>query len=155
IHLPPLRERGADIILLADFFVQKLGEEMGCKVSRIDSSAIDMLISYHWPGNVRELQNALERAMVLATDGIIHGYQLPPSLQLAAAGEENDVGAEGGASFQAMVKAYETTLIVEALKKTRGNQTKAAKMLGTSKRVIQYKVVNHEIDYRKYRGVKV
>jgi Nif-specific regulatory protein len=155
IHLPPLRERGADIILLADFFVQKRGEEMGCKVSRIDSSAIDMLISYHWPGNVRELQNALERAMVLATDGIIHGYQLPPSLQMAASGEESDSGEEGGANFQAMVKSYETTLIVEALKKTRGNQTKAAKLLGTSKRVIQYKVTHHDIDYRKYRGVKV
>ena len=155
IHLPPLRERGADIILLADFFVQKRGEEMGCKISRIDSSAIDMLISYHWPGNVRELQNALERAMVLATDGIIHGYQLPPSLQMATAAEESDSGEEGSANFQAMVKSYETTLIVEALKKTRGNQTRAAKLLGTTKRVIQYKVTNHEIDYRKYRGVKV
>ncbi len=155
IHLPPLRERGADIILLADFFVQKLGEKMGCKISRIDSSALDMLISYHWPGNVRELQNCLERAMILATDGIIHGYQLPPSLQVAASGDESDPGAETGATFQSMVKAYEITLIVEALKKTRGNQTKAAKLLGTTKRVIQYKIINHGINYKKYSGVKV
>lgn len=155
IHLPPLRERGADIILLADFFVQKLGEKMGCKISRIDSSALDMLIAYHWPGNVRELQNCLERAMVLATDGIIHGYQLPPSLQVATVGDENDSAGETGATFQSMVKAYETTLIVEALKKTRGNQTKAAKLLGTTKRVIQYKIVNHGINYKKYSGVKV
>ena len=155
IHLPPLRERGADIILLADFFVQKLGEKMGCKISRIDSSALDLLISYHWPGNVRELQNCLERAMVLATDGIIHGYQLPPSLQAAATGDEGDPGGESVATFQAMVKAYETTLIVEALKKTRGNQTKAAKLLGTTKRVIQYKIVNHGINYKKFSGVKV
>jgi len=155
IHLPPLRERGADIILLADFFVQKLGEKMGCKISRIDSSALDMLISYHWPGNVRELQNCLERAMILATDGIIHGYQLPPSLQVAAAGDVGDPAGETGATFQAMVKAYETTLIVEALKKTRGNQTKAAKLLGTTKRVIQYKIVNHGINYKKYSGVNV
>ncbi|MCK5782964.1 MAG: AAA family ATPase, partial [Desulfobacterales bacterium] len=155
IHLPPLRERGADIILLADFFVQKLGEKMGCKISRIDSSALDLLISYHWPGNVRELQNCLERAMVLATDGIIHGYQLPPSLQAAAADDGSAQGEEGEATFQAMVKAYETTLIVEALKKNRGNQTKAAKLLGTTKRVIQYKIANHGIDYKKYSGVKV
>ncbi|MBN2808020.1 MAG: sigma 54-interacting transcriptional regulator [Deltaproteobacteria bacterium] len=155
IHMPPLRERGADIILLADFFVQKLGEKMGCKISRIDSSALDMLMAYHWPGNVRELQNCLERAMVLATDGIIHGYQLPPSLQVAATGDEGGASGETGATFQDMVKAYETTLIVEALKKTRGNQTKAAKLLGTTKRVIQYKITGHAIDYRKYSGVKV
>ncbi len=155
IHLPPLRERGADIILLADFFVQKLGEKMGCKISRIDSSALDLLISYHWPGNVRELQNCLERAMILATDGIIHGYQLPPSLQVSAAGDDGDPAGETGATFQSMVKAYETTLIVEALKKTRGNQTKAAKLLGTTKRVIQYKITNHGINYKKYSGVKV
>ena len=128
---------------------------MGCKISRIDSSALDMLISYHWPGNVRELQNCLERAMILATDGIIHGYQLPPSLQVAASVDESDPGAETGATFQSMVKAYEITLIVEALKKTRGNQTKAAKLLGTTKRVIQYKIINHGINYKKYSGVKV
>ena len=127
---------------------------MGCKISRIDSLALDLLISYHWPGNVRELQNCLERAMILATDGIIHGYQLPPSLQVAGSGDESDSGGEVEATFQAMVKAYETTLIVEALKKNRGNQTKAAKLLGTTKRVIQYKIANHGIDYKKYSGVR-
>ncbi len=155
IHLPPLRERGADIILLADYFVQKLGDKMGCKITRIDSSALDMLISYHWPGNVRELQNCLERAIVLATDGIIHGYHLPPSLQMATAADETGAGGEKGADFQAMVRAYETTLIVEALKKTRGNQTKAARLLGTTKRIIQYKISTYGINYRKYSGVKV
>lgn len=154
IHLPPLRERGADIILLADYFVQKLGEKTGLKVSRIDSSALDLLISYHWPGNVRELQNCLERAMVLATDGIIHGYQLPPSLQAATPAEDGSPEARSG-SLPAMVQAYETTLIVEALKKSRGNQTKAAALLGTTKRIIQYKISNYNIDYRKYSGVKV
>ncbi|MBN2706665.1 MAG: sigma 54-interacting transcriptional regulator, partial [Deltaproteobacteria bacterium] len=155
LHLPPLRERGADIILLADYFVQKLGEKMGLKISRIDSSALDLLISYHWPGNVRELQNCLERAMILATDGIIHGYQLPPSLQAASPGEGVGGGESSRGSFQAMVQAYETTLIIEALKKTRGNQTQAAKLLGTSKRVIQYKIANLNIDYKKYSGVNV
>ncbi len=69
--------------------------------------------------------------------------------------DENNSAEEVGGTFQAMVKAYETTLIVEALKKNRGNQTKAAKLLGTTKRVIQYKIANHSIDYKKYSGVKV
>ncbi|MBN2331656.1 MAG: sigma 54-interacting transcriptional regulator [Deltaproteobacteria bacterium] len=152
IHLPPLRERGADIILLADYFVQRLGEKLGKNITRIDSSALDLLISYHWPGNVRELQNCLERAALLATDGIIYGYLLPPSLQAGSGGEHV---ADAGDTFQAMVRAYETTLIIESLKKSKGNQTKAAKILGTSKRVIQYKIQQYGIDYRKYRGVNV
>jgi Nif-specific regulatory protein len=93
--------------------------------------------------------------MVLATDGIIHGYHLPPSLQMAAGGEDEKDSAGSGADFQTLVRAYETTLIVEALKKSRGNQTKAARLLGTSKRVIQYKISNYGIDYKKYSGVKV
>jgi Nif-specific regulatory protein len=128
---------------------------MGCKITRIDSSALDMLMAYHWPGNVRELQNCLARAIVLATDGIIHGYHLPPSLQMAASGDEAGAGNGSGADFQTMVKAYETTLIVEALKKARGNQTRAARLLGTTKRVIQYKIANYGINYKKYSGVKV
>ncbi len=154
IHLPPLRERGADIILLADYFVQKLGEKLGCRITRIDSSALDLLMAYHWPGNVRELQNCLERAMVLATDGIIHGYHLPPSLQMTNGGEEERGESCSGADFQTMVRTYETTLIVEALKKSRGNQTRAARQLGITKRMIQYKIAKYGIDYRKYSGVK-
>jgi len=152
IHLPPLRERGADIILLADYFVQQLGEKLGKKITRIDSSALDLLISYHWPGNVRELQNCLERAVLLAADGIIHGYLLPPSLQAGGNSESPPAARD---NFQKMVQAYETSLIIDALKKAKGNQTKAAMVLGTSKRVIQYKISQYHIDYRKYSGIKV
>ncbi|MBN2705219.1 MAG: hypothetical protein JXR89_02120, partial [Deltaproteobacteria bacterium] len=70
-------------------------------------------------------------------------------------GEESGGGENRGANFQSMVKAYETTLIVEALKKTRGNQTRAAQLLGTTKRIMQYKIANLDIDYRKYSGVNL
>ncbi|MBN2231780.1 MAG: sigma 54-interacting transcriptional regulator [Deltaproteobacteria bacterium] len=153
IHLPPLRERGADVIMLADYFVKKIGEKQGRPIDRIDSSALDLLISYHWPGNVRELQNCLERAVLLATDGVIHGYHLPPSLQAAEGGEV--LPEEGRTDFASLVRAYETTLIVEALKKSRGNQTRAAALLGTTKRVVQYKVSTYGIDYKKFAGINV
>ncbi|MBW1645321.1 MAG: sigma 54-interacting transcriptional regulator [Deltaproteobacteria bacterium] len=152
LYLPPLRERGADIILLADYFVQQMGRKVGKQISRIDSSALDLLISYHWPGNVRELQNCLERAVLLATDGIIYGHLLPPSLQAGTGGNSL---VEGHGNFQQMVQAYETTLIVEALKKAKGNQTRAAELLGTTKRIIQYKISRYGIDYRKYAGVRI
>ena len=80
ITIPPLRDRGSDVILLADHFVTKSAEEMGKDVKRISTPALNMLMAYHWPGNVRELENVIERSVILSDDGVIHGYNLPPSL---------------------------------------------------------------------------
>lgn len=145
IHVPALRERGADVMLLADHFVQKFSEEFGKKVGRIDTPAIDMLMAYHWPGNVRELENIIERAVLLSDDHVIHGHHLPPSLQL-----ENREGSSGNGRFETLVENYERQLIVEALKEVWGNQTEAAKRLGTTKRIIQYKIKKLGIDYKRY-----
>ena len=150
IHLPPLRERGSDIILLADYFVKILGEKLGKKISRIDSSAIDLMMSYHWPGNVRELQNCIERAILLAEGDVIYGYHLPPSLQIE---EKNDEIMLFTGKFSELVENYEKTLIINALKKAKGKQSKAAEILGTTKRIIQYKIKKYNIDYKKYSGI--
>jgi Nif-specific regulatory protein len=146
IHVPPLRERGADIMLLADHFVQRYTEELGKMVARIDTPAIDMLMAYHWPGNVRELENTIERAVLLSDDQVIHGHHLPPSLQLKRA---ERITQEKG-KFETLVQNYERQLIVEALKESWGNQTEAARVLGTTKRVVQYKIQKLGIDYRRY-----
>lgn len=146
IHVPPLRERGADIMLLADHFVQRFAEELGKSVLRIDTPAIDMLMAYHWPGNVRELENTVERAVLLSDDEVIHGHHLPPSLQLKRA--ERFTADKG--KFETLVQNYERQLIVEALKESWGNQTEAARVLGTTKRVVQYKIQKLGIDYRRY-----
>jgi len=147
IHIPPLSERGADIMLLADHFVQKYAKELGKKINRIDTPAIDMLMSYHWPGNVRELENCVERAVLLATDDTIHAHQLPPSLQMKA--PERRAASRG--KFEALVAAYEIELLTDALKDAAGNQTEAARLLGTTKRVVQYKVKTYGIDYLRFR----
>ena len=147
IHVPPLRERGADIMLLADHFVQKYAAELEKKVTRIDTPAIDMLMSYHWPGNVRELENCVERAVLLATDDTIHAHQLPPSLQIKASQERR----HSRGKFEALVAAYEIELLTDALKDADGNQTECAQLLGTTKRVVQYKVKTYGIDYRRFR----
>ncbi|CAN2049218.1 Nitrogen fixation protein VnfA [Candidatus Magnetomoraceae bacterium gMMP-1] len=148
IHVPPLRERGADIILLADYFVRKLSEQLNKKISRIDSSALDMLITYHWPGNVRELQNCIERAILMAKEDVLYGYILPPSLQQC----EKSSYSTSKDNFKLLVKSYETSLIIDALKEAKGNQTAATKLLGTTKRIIQYKIKQYGIDYKKYAG---
>ncbi len=149
VHMPPLRERGADVMLLADHFVQRFSSELNKKLERMDTPAIDMLMAYHWPGNVRELENIIERAVLLSEDGVIHGHHLPPSLQLAIP-DKSSTPARG--QFEALVHNYERQLIIEALKDCWGNQSEAARQLGTTKRVIQYKVRMLGIDYRLYRG---
>ena len=146
IVMPPLRERGkADLMLLADSFVDRHGRGMGKSIFRIDTPAIDMITAYHWPGNVRELENVLERAVVLAEGEVIHGHHLPPSLQMnryASQPENLDFGTR--------VADFEIELITEALKDANGNQTKAAERLGLTKRIIQYKIRNYSIPWDRF-----
>jgi Nif-specific regulatory protein len=151
IHVPPLRERGADIILLADFFVHQLSSQLKRNVKRIDSSALDLLLSYHWPGNVRELQNCIERAILMADSGVLYGYLLPASLQK----KDPSAGNRFKDGFKMLVRSYETSLIIDALKEAKGNQTKAANILRTTKRVVQYKIQQYGIDYRKFADIKM
>jgi Nif-specific regulatory protein len=147
LYLPPLRERGADIILLADFFIRRYSKQLGKNINRIDTPAIDMLMAYHWPGNVRELENCIERACLLADGDTIHAHHLPPSLQVKTV-EEQSSGKRG--KFKSLVRAYEIELITDALKDCGGNQTRAAELLETTKRIIQYKISEYNIDYRRF-----
>ncbi len=148
IRMPSLRERGkADIMLLTDHFVQFFAREMNKEIIRLDTPAIDMLTAYHWPGNVRELENVIERAVLLVDDNVIHGHHLPPSLQMQRYAEEQEPQDQ----FQAMVQNYESELICDALKDTGGNQTKAARQLGMTNRIIQYKIKKYNIDYKRFR----
>jgi Nif-specific regulatory protein len=146
INVPPLRDRRVDVLLLADFFVQKYVSINGKSVRRISTPAIDMLMSYHWPGNVRELENCIERAVLVTQDEVIHGYHLPPTLQTAEASGTVTVG-----SLQAALDDIEREMIVEALKTTRGNKSRAAQRLGISERLMGLRVRKHAIDPRRFR----
>jgi Nif-specific regulatory protein len=147
IFVPPLRDRKADMLLLADHFLEKFSREHGKVIKRISTPAIDMLMTYHWPGNVRELENTIERA-VLVTDGdVIHGHHLSPTLQTAEAS-----GTVISASLAEAVAAFESNLIQDALKSTRGNRARAARLLGTTERIIGYKIKRYGIETRRFRG---
>ncbi|MCE5241935.1 MAG: sigma 54-interacting transcriptional regulator [Syntrophobacteraceae bacterium] len=148
IFLPPLRERGPDILLLADYFVLKYSQEFGKGVKRITTSAIDMLMSYHWPGNVRELENCIERAVLLTNGEAVESWHLPPTLQMKPEGLQS----VSRGKLEALVSAFERDLITDALKDVRGNQSQAARLLGTTKRIIQYKVEKYGIDPRRFRA---
>jgi Nif-specific regulatory protein len=146
IFIPPLRERKPDVLQLADHFLEQYSHEHGKNIKRISTPAIDMLTSYHWPGNVRELENCIERAAVVCDGNVIHGHHLPPSLQTAAAS-----GTITRLSLSAAVEAYEKDLIKDALKTTRGNRARAAKLLDTTERILSYKVKNYGIDCSRFR----
>jgi Nif-specific regulatory protein len=146
IYMPPLRERKSDILLLADHFLEKYAREHAKRIKRISTPAIDMLTSYHWPGNVRELENTLERAVLVCETNVIHGHHLPPTLQTAEGS-----GTVTTLKLETAVEAYERDLIQDALKTTRGNRAKAAKLLDTTERIIGYKIKKYGIDCRRFR----
>ena len=145
IFVPPLRERKADLLLLVDHFLEKFSREHHKNIKRISTPAIDMLMSYHWPGNVRELENTLERAVLMCDGQVIHGHHLPPSLQTAEAS-----GTVTRVSLSDAVAGFEKDLIQDALKTTRGNRAKAARLLDTTERVLNYKVRKYAIDVRRF-----
>src|SRR5919106_1078400 len=146
MFVPPLRERKADLLLLVDHFLEKFAREHHRSIKRISTPAIDMLASYHWPGNVRELENTLERTVLVCDGNVIHGHHLPPSLQTAEAS-----GTVTRVSLKEAVSAYEKDLIQDALKTTRGNCAKAARLLDTTERIINYKVRTYGIDAKRFR----
>jgi Nif-specific regulatory protein len=150
IFVPPLRDRKADMLLLADHFLEKFSREHGKVIKRISTPAIDMLMSYHWPGNVRELENALERAVLVCDGAVIHGHHLPPSLQTADAS-----GTVTRVPLKDAVAAYERDLILDALKTTRGNRAKAARLLDTTERILNYKVRGHGVDPKRFKSPEV
>ncbi len=146
IHVPPLRDRKSDILLLADHFVEKYGRANHKNIRRISTSAIDMMMAYHWPGNVRELENSIERAAILSTDEVIHGHHLPPTLQTAEAS-----GTVQRGTLTESLDNLEREMILEALKSSLGNISKAAAYLGITERIMGLRVRKFGILSAKFK----
>ncbi len=140
IFLPPLRDHKDDIMLLADYFLEKSANENNKKILRISTPAIEMLTRYHWPGNVRELENCIERAVLLCDGEVIRSEHLPPSLQMV-----NKSDAIATRSLIDIIADKEKELIIDALKKCGGNQRQAARELGITERILGYKIKKYDI----------
>jgi Nif-specific regulatory protein len=146
IFVPPLRERKADLLLLVDHFLEKLSHDHRKIIKRVSTPAIDALMSYHWPGNVRELENALERAVLVCDGQVIHAHHLPPTLQTAETS-----GTVTRVSLRDAMDAYERDVIQDTLKTARGSRAKAARLLDTTERILNYKVRQLGIDYKRFK----
>jgi two-component system response regulator PilR (NtrC family) len=147
LKIPPLRERKADLLLLAQHFLDKYSKEMGKEIAKISSYAIDLLNKYDFPGNVRELENLMERSVALSSTNII----LPDSLTLAThkrrwiEGDGNDRfdldEVENGVNLPEILEKIETVYLRKAMEYSKGNKKKAAELLG-----LGYRSLWHRLD---------
>ncbi|WP_282036863.1 sigma-54 interaction domain-containing protein [Saccharicrinis aurantiacus] len=146
IFVPALRERRNDIPLLADHFISKFNNKNRANITRITTSAINMLMVYGWPGNVRELENVIERACILSKDNVVHSYNLPPTLQTA---DSTATGSQDG--MQGVLERLEKQLILEGLTSTKGNISKAAEILKITERKLGTRIKKYNIDAWRYK----
>src|SRR3989338_3721159 len=140
IFIPPLRARKGDILILANYFINKFNQEFRKEVNGLSSKAEKALLTYSWPGNVRELKNVIERAIILESKDKILIEHLPIEvLEDVPVKEEKQLDfilPENGLSLEVLEK----NLLIQALNKTSGNQSKAAKLLGLSRYALRYRL---------------
>ena len=133
IHLPPLRERPEDVLLLTERFLEDLSRNVGRPAPGVSREARELLLAYSWPGNVRELRNALERAVILSEGGLVQTEHLP--IAVARSGEARVASASAielpptGLDLDALEK----TLVTQALEKAKNNRSRAARLLGLTR----------------------
>jgi two-component system NtrC family response regulator len=142
MSLPPLRERKEDLPALIDHFMEKFARENGNKINGITAEARDLLMKYDYPGNVRELVNIMERAVVITQDDYITMTDLP--FKNDSFTDFPDRKASG--SLLEMRDELEKNLITEAMAKVANNQTKAAEILGMTRRMLRYKLKKYDLN---------
>ncbi|HBO84340.1 MAG: two-component system response regulator [Deltaproteobacteria bacterium GWC2_42_11] len=163
IKVPPLRERQGDIPLLAEYFLQKFNNEMGMDLKSLSKDAVDALFSYAWQGNVRELENMLHKAVILSPNPILSRSDLATPKQRGAQKEpleeviynrlEDIISRLEGKSahelYDMILPFMERPLITLVLKKTKGNQIKAAEMLGINRNTLRKKIKELKISLKE------
>jgi transcriptional regulator with PAS, ATPase and Fis domain len=139
IHLPPLRGRREDILILAEYFLRKHGQAHNQPVRLISQKARDLLMQYNWPGNARELEYFILRAVLFAEGDAILPKHLPEEIQPAT---------QDFASHNMTMKEMEKELILKTLERMAGNRTQTAQVLGISLRSLQYKLKSYAEEAR-------
>jgi DNA-binding NtrC family response regulator len=147
LYLPALRERREDIPLLLDHFLRLKAQEHSIPVKSLSPEVVDFFTAYHWPGNIRELENLIERLTILTPHEQIMLRDLPVGMRSTdqTATLKEDV-LSGSRPLSEAVDEFERELIVKALQRTGFNQTKAALLLGTSRRILKYRIEKLKIN---------
>jgi two-component system, NtrC family, response regulator AtoC len=147
IHLPPLRERPADILPLMDYFLEKCNQKLGRTVRQVDSRIMALFTRYSWPGNVREMENILERLILMARDNQIALEDIPLEIKYALDGPAPAPEISSDRPLKALVKDHteemEKQLIAKILDECGQNVTKTAQQLGFSRKGLQLKMIKY------------
>lgn len=156
IHIPPLKERRSDIILLANHFLRTVSQTMGKNVKEIDPQAKKCLAEYSWPGNIRELENVIERAVNLASSPFITCSELPadivnPAAHLETTYETQAVDDTTADILNTKDATSSIRILTSALEAERGNVSRAAERLGISKRTLYRRINTHQINLDEFR----
>ncbi len=152
LHLPPLRQRRSDILLLADYFREAFNRRNGMNVSGFSQSAQACMVSYDWPGNVRELRNLVERMVVLRQQGIVEATDLPSKMRSSNPEPETefapriDIG-DDGISLNTAVTEFEKALILQSLEKANWVKNKAAQLLHLNRTTLVEKIKRHQLQH--------
>jgi transcriptional regulator with PAS, ATPase and Fis domain len=145
IHIPPLRERGKDVSIISEVFLNKLSQRNKIKFSGLTEFDVEILLKYHWPGNVRELQNVLERALILSRDGKIDlSYLIKVDQPMSAINKENDQFVYN----EEQMKLFEKQNIINALYKSKwkiSGKDGAAQILGIPITTLNSRIKKYEI----------
>jgi transcriptional regulator with GAF, ATPase, and Fis domain len=142
MHLPPLRERPEDLPLLIKHFVTAKSQQIGIPEKRISAEAVDAMLRYPWPGNVRELENVIERILVLSDHDPIGSEDLPEQVRLGRV-ESSSIQQQVLRQQKTLTDAvdeFEREIIQAALQHVDFNQTRAADLLGTTRRILKYRM---------------
>jgi two-component system NtrC family response regulator len=148
ICVPPLRHRKSDIPILVDHFIKKYAAQNQKEVNSISSEAMDQLMKYSYPGNIRELENVIERAVVLCREDFVSKADLPDQIKKISEKKIFDPSnLEDG--FEKKVKAFERDIILEALSRTNGNKSAAARILDITERHLRSRMDILSINFDK------
>lgn len=144
IEVPALRERREDVPVLVNHFVERLNKSFNRSIHGTSGAAMELLQRYRWPGNVRELRNVIERTVILLQDDIIQAADLPPELRFQG-GDARKEGVSAECPFELPeggidLEAVERGLLEQALTRTGGNQSAAARLLGISRYALRYRM---------------
>ncbi len=146
VRIPPLRERVEDIPLLAEVLIERASRRLGRPVRGLSEEASRLLMAGSWPGNVRQLENALERAVLMASGSLIEAADLPVELRSAGFGPEGGDLEEQDLSIKRHSAALERRLIAAALARTGGNRSQAARLLDLSYKALVYKIRDYGLE---------
>ncbi|HLO90460.1 MAG: sigma-54-dependent transcriptional regulator [Chloroflexota bacterium] len=138
IYVPPLRDRGEDILQFANYFLEIANRELDKDVKGFDKEVIERLLTYSWPGNIREIKNVIRRAVLLASTGLITKHHLPSIMFISEA--RNEQSSVSTTDLKSMAESQEKATIMSVLRKTYFNKTKAAQLLNIDRKTLYNKI---------------